>query len=375
MREKESTIKRLVVLLALSLLFIVGLPSAGAGPPSGTVVQTHVGNLDFPVDMAWERGTKRIFFTEQDTGKIRVVVGSTLIEQPCRILDVAPNYEQGLLGITLHPDFDDNDFLYVYFTKRAPRENRIVRYVVENNRCTERALIVKDIPAKIVHNGGQLEFVDGKLFVSTGDANVPANAYDLTLDQDPEAKVESSLAGKILRYNDDGTIPDDNPYVGVAGHNPAIWSYGHRNGFGLANRGGTSLLFETENGPRCHDEVNLIEPGVDYGWPPADIETCTGYRPGSREPLARWNDTIAPTDAHWYDGRLEAFEPGLYFGDFNFGKIHFLDMSADGTQVLNGDRGQVVYDGRAPIIDVAKGPGGWFYFLTPSAIKRIRTAP
>ncbi len=353
---------------------IVGLPSAGAGPP-GAVVQTYAGDLKFPVDLAWERGTNRFFFTEKNTGKVRVMEGRTLLPKPCRKVDVQNNFEQGLLGNTLHPDYEINHYLYVYFTKRAPRDNRVLRYVVENNRCTERTLIVKDIPANIVHNGGQLKFIDGKLFVSTGDVNVPANAQDLTLDPDPEAKVEASLAGKVLRYNDDGTIPADNPFVGVAGHNPAIWSYGHRNGFGFAHKGGTSHLWETENGPGCDDELNFIESGMDYGWPPDDIENCSGYDKTSREPVARWNPTIAPTDAHWYDGRLDVYEPGLYFGDFNFGQIHFLDMSLDGTEVLNGDQGQVVYDGPDPIIDVAKGPGGWFYFLTPDAIKRIKNAP
>ncbi|HEV2754928.1 MAG TPA: PQQ-dependent sugar dehydrogenase [Actinomycetota bacterium] len=351
--------RRLAAVAVAVALACAGLLAAPASQalPQGAKVQLYRGDLDFPVDMAWVPGTKKLFFTEKVTGKIRVMAGRRLLGQACADLDVEGSGERGALGIVLHPKFRQNHLLYVYYTNREPLENRVVRFRVADNRCRDRRVIVKGLPTKGAtnHNGGQLVFARGKLFVSTGDAADPATAQD-----------RSTRLGKVLRYNPDGSIPDGNPFSAPGDRSP-VWSYGHRNPFGLAVEPGTDRLFETENGPDCDDELNRIRRGVNYGW-------GTGYRCGSagvgeapRGPLRRWSSIIVPTDPWWYEGRMKSLSGSLYVGDFQ-GDLHRLFLNGKRTRVR---RDRVIHSAPSGIVDVSKGPGGWLYFMTPSAIYRV----
>ena len=344
------------VAVALAATGLVG-GSASRALPQGTRVDVYRGDLDFAVDMAWAPGTKKLFFTEKVTGRVRVMVGRRLLARPCADLDVEGSGERGALGIVLHPRFRENHLLYVYYTNREPLENRVARFRVVDNRCRSKRDIVKGLPTKGAtnHNGGQLVFVRGKLFVSTGDAADPATAQD----------VDTRL-GKVLRYNADGSIPDGNPFSDPGDRSP-VWSYGHRNPFGLAVEPGTNRLFETENGPDCDDELNRIRRGVNYGW-------GTGYRCGTagvgdepRGPLRRWTSIVVPTDPWWYEGRMKSLSGSLYTGDFQ-GDLHRLDLNAKRTRVR---RDRVIHSAPSGIVDVSKGPGGWLYFMTPSTLYRV----
>lgn len=344
-----------VVFCLLMSSLAVGKPAAPPPRlPEGTKLQIYADNLDFPVDMAWVPRTKTIFFTEKNTGQIRILRGGRLLKAPCATLEVDSQAERGLLGIVLHPDFGTNGHLYVYYSNRSPLEHRVTRFKVEGDRCRAPKNIVTGLPtASAYHNGGQLEFLDGKLFVSTGEGHRPRDAQN----------TENRL-GKILRYNPDGSIPEDNPF---GAKNP-VWSYGHRNPFGLAANPATGRLYETENGPECDDEVNLIEPGQNYGWGnPHDCGSDgTGPRPVAA--LIRWTPTIVPTDPWWYRGKLRSLSNSLYMGDFNDGHLHRLVMNAKGTRITE-DR--IVLEAGEGIVDVTKGPGGWLYLATPSTIFRI----
>jgi glucose/arabinose dehydrogenase len=194
----------------------------------------------------------------------------------------------------------------------------------------------------------------GKLFVSTGEAADPAEAQD----------VDSRL-GKILRYNPDGSIPDGNPFSEPGDRSP-VWSFGHRNPFGLAARPGTNRLYSTENGRDCDDELNRIRPGANYGWGEGYECGTRGVGPDPRGPIHRWSEIVVPTDVTWYSGRLKSLSGSLYAGDFH-GNLHRFFMNAKGTRVRE-DR--VIHEA-SPIVDVAKGPGGWLYFVTTDAIYRI----
>jgi glucose/arabinose dehydrogenase len=341
-----------VSLLSIALVLLPALPVATA-LPRGTEVQVYEDGLDFPIDMAWVRGTKKIFFTEKNTGRVRVMVGRRLLDTPCVTLDVDESGESGALGIELHPNFADNHFLYVYYTNASPRENRVTRFTVRQNRCGNRRNIITGLLAgsSPYHNGGQLEFVDDYLFVSTGEAH-----------RQGLAQRTDNPMGKILRVRGNGDIPDDNPF----GPNNPVWSYGHRNPFGLAHRPGSSELFETENGPNCDDELNRIYEGRNYGW--GDGYQCgvqVGLNP--EPPLVRYSEIIVPTDLTWYTGRLKALR-GLLMGDFSAGRIHRFVMNEAHTAVTDDI---IVYNGGEGIVDVATGPGGWVYFLTPDSIMRI----
>jgi len=173
--------------------------------------------------------------------------------------DVLHRGEGGLLGVTLHPDFKNNRFLYLYFSapgENGQTKNHVERYAFDGETLSARTTILSGIPGALYHDGGRMEFgPDGYLYIATGDATKGQLAQDPT-----------SLAGKILRVEDDGSIPKDNP------SGTAVYSSGHRNPQGLA-WDAAGRLWETEHGPTgekgacCHDEINLIKAGGNYGWP------------------------------------------------------------------------------------------------------------
>ncbi|HEY9583737.1 MAG TPA: PQQ-dependent sugar dehydrogenase [Candidatus Paceibacterota bacterium] len=205
-----------------------------------------------------------------------------------------PKGEGGLLGITLHPQYNTNHFLYLYMTTSGTAggstKNAVFRYNFESGALSDEKEIIRDIPGAIYHDGGRMEFgPDGKLYITTGDATTAQIAQD-----------KKSLGGKILRLNDDGSIPPDNPF------STEVWSYGHRNPQGLAwdNEG---RLWETEHGrsgvTSGMDELNLIEKGKNYGWP--DIEGDI-VKAGMENPALHSgaDDTWAPASAVYYKGSV-----------------------------------------------------------------------
>ncbi|HEV8452300.1 MAG TPA: PQQ-dependent sugar dehydrogenase, partial [Gaiellales bacterium] len=234
---------------ALLLGVALAAPSQAHALTRGTHVEVFKRGLNQVVDMAYVPRSTKLFYTEKNTGAIRVIVAHRLLPTPCVTLDVVSDGERGALGLVLDPDYRTNHYLYVYFTKRSPLENRVTRFTVKNNRCTHAHPLITGIrSAAGYHNGGQLFFVGNKLFVTVGDNHDPANAQNL-----------HTRLGKVLRYNRDGSIPRTNPILG--GRRTAIWSYGHRNGFGLTAKPNTKRLYETENGPSCDDELNHIMKG------------------------------------------------------------------------------------------------------------------
>ncbi|HYI45135.1 MAG TPA: PQQ-dependent sugar dehydrogenase [Actinomycetota bacterium] len=334
-------------------LMILAIPSSQAVPEK-TKVEAYKGGLSFPVDLAWVPGSRKIFFTEKSTGKIRVLNGKKLEGRACVDLEVDGDAEQGALGIALHPQFKRNHFLYVYYTNASPHEHRVTRFTVRNDRCRSPNHIVTGLQTGGgYHNGGQLEFVKGKLFVSVGEAHDPAEAQD-----------RSSRLGKILRLNPDGTVPAGNPF----GANNPVWSYGHRNPFGLAHKPGTARIYSSENGPSCDDEVNKITKGRNYGWGPDYSCGTRGVGRNPKGPIVRYRSIIVPTDLWWYRGRMKSLSGSLYMGDFGDGRLHRFVMNKRGTKVM-ADR--IIHNADGGIVDVTKGPGGWLYFATSSAIYRI----
>lgn len=346
-----------VSIAVASMTLVPTLGSRAAALPEHLKVQTFKGNLDFPIDMAWVKGTRKFFFTEKNTGKVRVVLRGRVLPRACVNLAVNANGERGALGIVLHPAFKRTHFLYVFFTKAAPLENRVMRFRVQGNRCTNPKPIARAISASGgYHNGGQLEFMAGKLFVSTGEAHDPANAQD-----------KSNRLGKILRYNPDGTIPATNPFNTARDRNP-VWSYGLRNPFGLAHRPGTWQLFATDNGPECDDELNRIRKRRNYGWGPGYNCGTSGVGPNPKAPMRRWTPPIVPTDATWYRGSLRSLAGSLYVGDFANGRLHRFTLGRRGARII---RHRVILDLDEGILDVSTGPRGLLYVVTRTRILRI----
>ena len=161
--------------------------------------------------------------------------------------------EGGLLGIALDPNFEENHYIYLYYTYSDffTPYNKVVRFTESQNQLSKEFVLLDKIPGQFAHDGGRLKFgPDGKLYLTTGDSLNSDLSQDL-----------NSLAGKILRINPDGTIPDDNPFPNF------VYSLGHRNPQGLDWDPKTGMLVNSEHGPSGHDEINVIEAGKNYGWP------------------------------------------------------------------------------------------------------------
>ncbi len=220
-------------------------------------------NVPWAIDHFQDKTAQFLYFTERP-GNVRVIapyqrlLDEPLISFPAPFLSKG---EGGLLGLVLDPDFHENHYIYVYHSYKVNDEikNRVLRLIEKDNKATIDKVLIDDIPGNVNHNGGRLQIgPDLKLYITTGDALQSDLAQDL-----------SSLAGKILRINLDGSIPKDNPY-----HASPVYSLGHRNPQGLAWHAHPEteafskyFMYSSEHGPAAFDEINLIKPGENYGWP------------------------------------------------------------------------------------------------------------
>lgn len=344
---------------------------AGSPPPGGPTLptppvpirtETVVAGASFPVSLVFAPDG-RLFYTELQTGNVRVVVNPgasspQLLALPFVTVPVATNGEQGLLGLALDPNFSTNRFVYVYHTHPSPLRNRVVRYTEANNVGSNETVIVDNLPVNSVHNGGRISFgPDGMLYVTIGDAGDPANAQSQT-----------ARAGKLLRFNRDGTVPAGNPVAG----NP-LFALGLRNSFGLTFHRTAGTPYVSDNGPNCDDEVNRIVAGGNYGWRPA--YPCGDSDPQFRSPLARFTPTIAPTGMTFYAGSaFPEWQNHLFLASFNDGVLRrlFVDETQGGMvleqqTVINGTFGA--------LLDVAVGPDGSLYLAAQGSIIRIVRGP
>lgn len=195
-----------------------------------------------------------LYFTER-SGSIRIIEDSNKLNPQPLIMFSAPFVSQGeggLMGIALDPNYSQNHYIYVMHSYIESNKiyNRVIRLVENNNKASIDRVLLDKIPGSQIHNGGRLKIgPDQKLYITTGDAGNSALAQDPT-----------STAGKILRIELDGRIPQDNPII-----NSPVYSLGHRNPQGLAWNS-KNILYESEHGQSAHDEINIIKPGANYGW-------------------------------------------------------------------------------------------------------------
>lgn len=336
-------------------------------PPKETPkfkIETVAENLEVPWSIAFAPDG-RIFFTER-TGRVRVIENGKLREKPLFVLtDVKLDGETGLMGMTLHPNFAENRLLYlayVYDTNDG-KKVRAVRYKETGETLTEPKTIIENIAASQYHAGMRLSFspADGKLYITTGDATQQKLAQDL-----------SSINGKTLRLNDDGSVPSDNPFVGQKDARPEIWSYGHRNAQGIAWQPETNLMFQTEHGPSGldgvswfkaakrfgGDEVNIVERGKNYGW---DKISHLMQKEGMETPLVEYSPAVAPASAAFYRGEaFPAFKGNLFFGALKGESI--VRLIIDGRKIAAQEF--LLKKQYGKIREVAVSPEGFIYFST-----------
>jgi len=313
-------------------------------------VVTVAENLEIPWEIAFVPDG-RIFFTER-VGNLRVIENGQLNPEPVAILDVG-TVEGGLLGLALDPNFEQNHFLYLYYTyfEFPFTYNKVVRFTEKDNSLLDEFILVDKIPGAAIHDGGRLKFgPDEKLYITTGDAGNSSAAQDL-----------NSLSGKILRINPDGTIPSDNPFA-----NSMIFSYGHRNPQGLDWDPVTGKLVATEHGPSgergfAHDEVNVVESGKNYGWP----KIIGGeHDPEFVDPIIHTGeDTWAPSGATFYDSKNIPEWTNKYFvATLRGAHLRMLDLNLEENQVISSEALFSNTYGR--LRDASIGPDGNLYLLT-----------
>ncbi len=295
----------------------------------------------FPITVCFHEN--RVFFSERITGNLwEVKNGKFHLVKSFPILKITGHHETGLLGIAVDPDFKKNNYLYAYYTygEQANFKNKVVRVKADGS---EEETILDDISAALIHNGGILAFgLDKTLFIGTGvDNPIMDKSQDINF-----------LGGKILRINRDGSIPSDNPFP----HSP-VYSYGHRNVFGLTFHPKTNKLYVSDVGPDKNDEINIIEKGGNYGWPEV---TGVVNNPKYIDPIRTYTPTITPT-------QCVIVKDAFYFGSYNEGTVHKLTLGGKNfDQVL---KDELVYKGRSfGVVGVFYGSDEQFYLATPNKI-------
>lgn len=317
---KKSVLAGLVIALLIILYFSRASFREYFFQPRPSAIDSNITNLtDFGVlaenlVVPWEIAflpNDDILVTERP-GNIRRVGKNGGVTEVQGVKHIG---EGGLLGMALHPDFESNNYIYLYLTTTngSATINRVERYKLNDDVLSDQKIILDKIPGAAVHDGGRIEFgPDRLLYITTGDAGREELAQDT-----------NSLAGKILRIKDDGSIPDDNPFG-----NP-IYSYGHRNPQGLAwdDQG---RLWSTEHGrsgiQSGYDELNIIEKGVNYGWP--EIQG-NEQRSGMKTPILH-----SGSNQTWAPGDLDFFKGHLFFAGLRGESLYQVDIQTSEFKLL-----------------------------------------
>ncbi len=371
----------------------VGVPPLGAGPWVFDTAEQHkirvsvvTTGLSHPWAIAFLPGGDMLI-TERD-GRLRVVRGGVLDPQAVSGLpQVRTDGNGGLMDVALHPQFAENRLVYLTYTKAVG--SGMGAPALARGRLEGHALAdVRDLLVTEAHEGnsglnGRVVFgPDGKVYMSTG-----GRSQD---DIENLAQDSMSLRGKILRLNDDGSVPADNPFVGHAGYRPEIYTLGHRNTLGLIVHPETGMLWQHENGPLGGDEINIILPGRDYGWPllsfgrdysgPRISEHPT--REGIESPLVVWLPSIAVAGMAVYTGdQFPAWRGNVFVGAMREGRIPgtgHLQRIVFNERTEELRRESLLRELRQRIREVREGPDGFLYLLTDEdegALLRIEPAP
>lgn len=283
----------------------------------------------------------RIFVSEK-RGSIRVVDNGTLLTEPVGDIKAENIGDAGLLGLTLHPNFTQNHLFYVYYTysNSTGLVNKVLMLTESNNRIIDSKTILDGIPGDEYRDGGRIKFgPDGKLYVSTGDASIPELSQNL-----------DSLAGKILRTNEDGTIPQDNPFS-----NSPVYAYGFRNVQGLAWAPNSGALYSSDQGGTGNDEINLISPGKNYGWP---HEECNSSDDDNRytPPVLCFNPSLEPSGIAFAFSNKLGYQNHLIVATLKGSHLRDIDFDS-GSQ-------NTILVGYGRIIDLVESEDGSIFVLT-----------
>ena len=308
-----------------------------------------------------------ILVTERP-GRLRIIRDGELLDDAVPgVPEVLAEGQGGLLDVMPHPDFANNRLIYLSFSKPIAGEEgattAIVRGRFENDQLTDVEELFEAVARGNGHYGSRLAFDgNGYLFFSAGDRQVPPSG---DLEAHP-AQDLSNHHGTINRIFEDGRVPDDNPYADQEGARPEIWSYGHRNPQGLAFHPETGDLWSNEHGPQGGDEVNLIQPGINYGWPVIGygVNYRTGsaihestHREGMEQPAHVWVPSIGVSGMMIYSGdQFPEWKGNIFSGGLSGQQLSRLTL--DGQEVVHEE---TLYYGQGRIRDVRQGLDGYIY--------------
>ncbi len=365
------TVRRLTLILMLLTLSSIGSQAASefTSDRHNFNVEVIVEGLDHPWGMAFLPGGD-LLITER-SGSLRRVHEGKLVEQPISGLpDIQAIDQGGLLGIALHPQFASNRIVYLSYSGGSSGDygTEVVRGTLDEMSLKDTQIIFKALPKQEggYHFGSRLQFAaDGTLLITLGDRGArPSQGRSQTAQQ------LSTHSGSLIRVNDDGSVPADNPFVNQGGVRPEIYSYGHRNMQGIAIHPQSQSIWTHEHGPQGGDEINIHSPGANYGWPVITygvnyvIGTSIGtgtHQAGMEQPIYKWDPSIAPSGMLFYTAdRFPQWQGNLFVGSLKFGLL--LRLNLDGDRVTSEER--LLNNRFGRIRDVIQGPDGNIWLLT-----------
>ncbi len=364
--------KTFAPLPALAVLAVLAACSPGGDAASGTPISVSDTKVKLEPLVAAEQPWGMTFlpdgallFTEKEGGLKFVAPGAGTSAPVSGLPPALTSGQAGYLGIALDPDFAGNRLVYVALASGTEAENAtsVVRgRLSDDNTALESVeeIFRGKTKAGAYHYGSRLAFgTDGTLFITVGEG------YDyMDLAQDPQ-----EVLGKVVRINPDGSIPADNPFADGTAGNPAVWSYGHRNSQGLYFDTAAGTLWATEHGPKGGDELNIITPGTNYGWPKitygvnydGTIITKETEAEGMAQPELRWVPSIAPSGLTMLTSDVyPGWRGDLFTGGMNGPSgLVLVRIDLDGGKVVGKE--DLLREAEQSIRDVVQGPDGYLY--------------
>jgi aldose sugar dehydrogenase len=327
--------------------------------------------LDHPWSMAFLPDGSMLV-TER-VGRLRLIKNGALLPQP--IAGVPPVHtgsQAGLFDIVLHPNFAQNNLVFLTYAAGTAAANgtQVARARFDGNALHDLQVIFKAMPLKDTdnHYGGRMAFLpDGTFALTIGEG----------FEYREQAQNLSSDLGKIVRLNEDGTIPQDNPFIGQPSVRPEIYTWGHRNEQGLIFDAPSARLYETEHGPRGGDELNIIVAHKNYGWPVITygMDYSGAYvspytqRPGMEQPVIYWTPSIAPSGLAMYRGdKFPAWKGDLFVGALAFKHLRRVHLDESGNVV---SQEELLNNLHWRIRDVRAAPDGYLYVCTDESDGRV----
>ncbi|WP_243146605.1 PQQ-dependent sugar dehydrogenase [Scytonema sp. UIC 10036] len=352
--------------------------ATASGEAQGFRQTPIVKGLERPWSMAWlPDGTMLI---SEKAGRLRVVRNGVLEPTPIAgVPEVLTTGQAGLMDVSIHPQFAKNRFVYLTYSHGTQNANRtrVARATFDGKALRNLRVIfeVSQVKSGGQHFGSRIIWLpDNTMLVAIGDGGNPPIQLEGNLIRRQAQNLRSHL-GKIIRLNDDGSIPRDNPLATNKNANSAIWTYGHRNIQGLAFDPGARRIWSTEHGSRGGDELNLIQAGKNYGWPLVTHSkeytggeiSKTRSQPGKIDPKVVWTPAIAPSGLAFYNGdRFPAWKGDLFAGGLVSQDVRRIDLDEAGNV-----RGQQEIQIGQRVRDVRQGPDGLLYILTDDSDGRL----